>query len=434
MGPEVPRGVDGSGAQGGEPPALGTTPVPRAATDGDAEGAREDEAEMRAANVAETGDVGARVAVGFASVLRRAGVEVPVSSVVEFAQALGAVGLGRRDEVYWAGRATLVQRPEEAGAYDWAFGVFFDRRADLPSLQAIVPLAVLTDFAADTEEPQQAADDTGDDVASSRIVPYSAVELLRQRDFATYSEADWAEARRLLSRLRPITSRRRSRRLAPTKRNRGEPDIGRTLRRALSTDGEPFDRAWRSPSLRPRRVVLLVDISGSMEEYARGFLRFAHAAISARGVGLVEVFVLGTRLTRITRQLSWRDPDVAMAEAGRSVADWYGGTRLGDGLKAFNDGWGVRGMARGAVVVILSDGWDRGDPESLSSEMRRLRRVAHRLVWVNPLKASPGYAPIVRGMAAALPFVDDFVDGHSLASLENLVDVIAGEASRTARP
>jgi hypothetical protein len=173
--------------------------------------------------------------------------------------------------------------------------------------------------------------------------------------------------------------------------------------------------------------VLLVDVSGSMEEYARGFLRFAHAAISARPKGLVEVFVLGTRLTRITRALSWRDPDVALAEAARSVTDWFGGTRLGDGLKAFNDEWGVRGMARGAVVVVLSDGWDRGDPASLAAEMQRLRRVAHRIVWVNPLKASPGYAPVVRGMAAALPFLDAFVDGHSLGSLENLVDVISGE-------
>lgn len=378
-------------------------------------------------------DVGARLAVGFAAVLRGAGVAVPASSVIEFARALGIVGLERRQEVYWAGRATLVQRPEEAGLYDWAFGVFFDRRADLPRLRAVVPLAVPTDFAADSEDPPEGADDLAEDLADRRIVRYSAVELLRQRDFAAYSDADWAEARRLLTRLRPITSRRRSRRLAPTKHQRGEPDISRTLRRALRADGEPFDRAWRAPTLRPRRIVLLVDISGSMEEYARGFLRFAHAAISARKSGLVEVFVLGTRLTRITRQLSWRDPDVALAEAGRSVTDWYGGTRLGDGVKAFNDDWGVRGMARGAVVVILSDGWDRGDPESLSSEMRRLRRVAHRLVWVNPLKASPGYAPVVRGMAAALPFIDDFVDGHSLASLENLVDVIATDGRRTER-
>lgn len=384
--------------------------------------------------VTEVDGVGGRVAVGFATLLRAGGVEVPVSSVVAYAQALGVVGLDRRNAVYWTGRATLVQRPEDAAVYDWAFGLFFDRIHGGTPPQVVAPLAVPTDFAADEEEPPAGADDTVEETASRRVVRYSAVELLRQRDFAAYSDADWAEARRLLAQLRPITARRRSRRLASTKHNRGEPDIGRTLRRALASDGEPFDRAWRAPSFRPRRTVLLVDISGSMEEYARGFLRFAHAAVSARGAGLVEVFVLGTRLTRITRSLSWRDPDVALAEAGRAVADWYGGTRLGDGLKAFNDNWGIRGMARGAVVVILSDGWDRGDPDVLASEMRRLRRVAHRLVWVNPLKASPGYSPVVRGMAAALPFVDDFVDGHSLASLENLVGVISGEGLRSIRP
>jgi uncharacterized protein with von Willebrand factor type A (vWA) domain len=383
-------------------------------------------------------DVGSRVAVVFATVLRRAGVPVPVSSVVEFSQALGAVGMGRRESVYWAGRATLLQRPEHKDAYDWAFGLFFDRRTDLPRLQAVVPVVVPTDFAEDSDEPEEADETAGDgdhdDTEDRQVVRYSAVELLRQRDFAAYSEADWVEARRLLAQLRPITSRRRSRRLAPTKRDAGEPDLGRTLRRALGAGGEPIDRAWRAPSLRPRRTVLLVDVSGSMEEYARGFLRFGHAAISARPRGLVEVFVLGTRLTRITRALSWRDPDVALAEAARSATDWFGGTRLGDGLKAFNDEWGVRGMARGAVVVVLSDGWDRGDPASLAAEMQRLRRVAHRIVWVNPLKASPGYAPVVRGMAAALPFLDAFVDGHSLGSLENLVDVISGESpARAAR-
>jgi uncharacterized protein with von Willebrand factor type A (vWA) domain len=376
-------------------------------------------------------DVGGRLAVGFATMLRVSGVEVPVSNVIEYAQALGVVGLDRRESVYWAGRATLLQRPEDVGIYDSVFSLFFDRAEPLPPLQAVVPLAVPLDFAADDDGGDDSGDESDTDADSRNVVRYSAAELLRHRDFAAYSDADWAEARRLLAQLRPITSRRRSRRLAPTKHDRGEPDIGRTLRRSLGSGGEPFDRAWRSASLRPRRTVLLVDISGSMEEYARGFLRFAHAAISARNSGLVEVFVLGTRLTRITRPLSWRDPDVALAEAGRAVTDWYGGTRLGEGLKAFNDEWGVRGMARGAVIVILSDGWDRGEPEVLSAEMRRLRRVAHRIVWVNPLKASPGYAPVVRGMAAALPFLDSFVDGHSLASLENLVEVISDEGLRT---
>jgi uncharacterized protein with von Willebrand factor type A (vWA) domain len=171
-----------------------------------------------------------------------------------------------------------------------------------------------------------------------------------------------------------------------------------------------------------------------MQPYARAFLRFAHATVSARATGETEIFVLGTRLTRITRALSWRDPDAALADAARLVDDWYGGTRLGAGLQFFNDRWGNRGMARGAVVVIMSDGWDRGDPTQLAREMGRLRRVARRVVWVNPLRASPGYQPVARGMAAALPFVDDFVDGHSLASLEALVAVVAGERGRRQQP
>jgi uncharacterized protein with von Willebrand factor type A (vWA) domain len=195
------------------------------------------------------------------------------------------------------------------------------------------------------------------------------------------------------------------------------------VRRSLRTGGEPIDRVFHAPSQRPRRIVLLCDISGSMEPYARALLRFLHASVAGRT--RVEAFALGTRLTRLTRELSTHDPDAALAAAGERVADWSGGTRLGDGLRAFNDRWGTRGMARGAVVVILSDGWDRGDPAILSEQMERLGRVAHRIVWVNPLKATPDYAPLAQGMAAALPHVDEFVAGHSLAALEDLVAVIA---------
>jgi uncharacterized protein with von Willebrand factor type A (vWA) domain len=170
-------------------------------------------------------------------------------------------------------------------------------------------------------------------------------------------------------------------------------------------------------------VVLLCDVSGSMEAYARALVRFGHVAVVGRAN--VEVFTLGTRCTRITRQLRSRDPDAALDAAAGVVDDWSGGTRLGDGLRTFNDTWGVRGLARGAVVVILSDGWDRGDPAVLGEQVQRLQRVAHRLVWVNPLKASPGFAPIAQGMAAALPHVDELVEGHSLASLEALAEVIA---------
>jgi hypothetical protein len=160
-----------------------------------------------------------------------------------------------------------------------------------------------------------------------------------------------------------------------------------------------------------------------MEAYARALVRFLHAAVVSRG--RVEAFAIGTRLTRLTRDLSTHDPDAALAAAARRVVDWSGGTRLGEGLRAFNDEWGVRGLARGAIVVILSDGWDRGDPELLAEQMQRLHRVAHKVVWVNPLKASPGFAPLARGMAAALPHVDEFVEGHSLASLEQLAEIVS---------
>jgi hypothetical protein len=170
--------------------------------------------------------------------------------------------------------------------------------------------------------------------------------------------------------------------------------------------------------------VLLCDVSGSMEPYARALVRFLHAAVVGRG--RVEAFVMGTRLTRITRELSSRDPDAALAAAARRVVDWSGGTRLGDSLRDFNDRWGVRGMARGAVVVILSDGWDRGDPDELAAETARLHRCAHRLVWLNPLKAHAGYEPLTRGMQAALPHVDNFMAGNSLASLDELAELLEG--------
>jgi hypothetical protein len=175
--------------------------------------------------------------------------------------------------------------------------------------------------------------------------------------------------------------------------------------------------------------VLLLDVSGSMETYARALIRFVHAAVAGRT--RVEAFALGTRLTRLTRELSSRDPDRALQAAARAVADWSGGTRLGDGMKEFNDNWGCKGMARGAVVVVLSDGWDRGEPAVMTEQMVRLHRVAHRVVWVNPLKSSPGYSPLAQGMAAALPHVDVFMEGHSLESLESLAAVVLEqEASR----
>lgn len=362
------------------------------------------------------------IAVAFAAVLREQGVAVAVGQVVTFAHALDAVGLAERASVYWAGRTALLVRPEDVAAFDVAFGRFWLQREPMTVTRPVPPVVL----AVDIEPPPDADGDDDPAVAGTdvRAVRYSAREVLRHKDFAAYTHAEHAEARRLMADLRLAGALRRSRRLVPVRGggNGRRPDLRRTVRAGLRTGGELVDRRWRGPSSRPRRTVLLCDVSGSMEPYARALLRFMHAAVS--GGTRVEAFALGTRLTRLTRELSRRDPDAALDDAGRAVPDWSGGTRLGDGLREFNDRWGVRGMARGANVVVLSDGWDRGDTAVLAEEMARLQRVARRIVWVNPLKVSPGYAPLARGMAAALPYVDDFVEGHSLAALEELIGVV----------
>src|SRR5713101_1525470 len=335
------------------------------------------------------------MAVGFCRLLRGAGLDVPLGCVTAFANALGAVGLAQRSSVYWAGRATLVRRPEDIGVYDRVFSAFWlDRPEGLVSEGATSDEVVLGLDVEDLPPDSQDRDETDDDDGSVLAVRYSPTEVLRHKDFAAFTHDEFAEARRLMADLRLAGELRRSRRLKATRRDSGRPDLRRTVRRALRSGGEPMRRAWLVQAERPRRIVLLCDVSGSMEPYARALLRFLHAAVTARGAGRVEAFALGTRLTRITRELSWRDPDAALADAARAVVDWSGGTRLGEGLRAFNDRWGVKGMARGAVVVILSDGWDRGEPDQLAGEMARLGRVAHRIVWVNPLKAHPGYAPL----------------------------------------
>jgi uncharacterized protein with von Willebrand factor type A (vWA) domain len=366
-----------------------------------------------------------RAAVAFTRVLRRAGVEVPVGSTVTFGHALGVVGFERRAGVYWAGRATLVKRPEDIPTYDRVFATFWEDVVFGPETPALPPTVVTLAFdAGDTEAEgeQEEEDDDRDGDAPVIAVRWSPTEVLRQRDFAAYTPREFDEARRLMADLRMVGAMRPHRRRRPARHPRGMPDVRRTVRASLRSGGEPIRRSFLDTSETPRRLVLLLDVSGSMEPYARAFVRFLHTAVVSRRH--VEAFALGTRLTRITRELSSRDPDAALRAAAARVADWSGGTRLGEGLRVFNDGWGVPGMARGAVVVIVSDGWDRGDVGVLAEQMQRMARVAHRIVWVNPLKASPGYAPLAQGMAAALPYVDEFVEGHSLAALEQVVEAM----------
>jgi uncharacterized protein with von Willebrand factor type A (vWA) domain len=361
-----------------------------------------------------------RLAIAFARVLRGAGVDVPVGATLTFARALEAVGLAERDHVYWAGRTTLIRRPEDIVVYDRVFAAFWARVDAEAETSPVEQFAIAFDLPGDEVEAAEDAEQSDVPVLSVR---WSPTEVLRRRDFAEYTPAEFAEARHLMADLRLAGARRSSRRLRTTRKTRGTPDLRRTVRRSLRAGGEPVARAFLAPGERTRRIVFLLDVSGSMEPYARAFVRFLHAAVVSR-TG-VEAFAIGTRVTRVTRELNSRDPDAAIRAAARRVVDWSGGTRLGDGLRTFNETWGVRGMARGAVVVILSDGWERGDPELLGAQMARLQRVAYRIVWVNPLKASPGYAPLAQGMAAALPYVDEFVEGHSLAALEELTEVIS---------
>ena len=364
----------------------------------------------------------ADIAVAFSRVLRGVGVKVPISCTHTFAEALCAVGLDDRSGAYWAGRATLARRPEDIDLYDRAFAVFFEGRIANVDTDEDDPLTIT--IAVDTDD-EDSSDDGDDGHASDEPtieLRFSASEVLRHKDFAQYDRDELHHAQELMSKLRLVGAPRASMRLGPAKRATARPDIRRTVQAAIRSGGEPIERHFRRPSTRLRRLVLLLDVSGSMEPYARALLRFVHAAVAGRQK--VEAFALGTRLTRITRELDSRDPDIALAAASHRVTDWSGGTRLGDGLREFNDEWGVRGLARNSIVVILSDGWDRGDPDELSDQMERLHRVTHRLVWVNPLKVTPGYAPLARGMAAALPHVDDFVEGHSIAAMEELTRVI----------
>jgi uncharacterized protein len=356
-----------------------------------------------------------------AAAMRSEGSRAGVGELLSAHRALAAVDASSREDARLALRAVLCSSRADLPRFDRAFlAVFGDERPPgreqpLDELGAIeraaLPRAGIPGSAPPVEEQDPIA------------VPaaWSEVELIRSKDFARYTEAESALARELITRLARRGPTRRSRRTRPARRRGHRPDLRRVIRGSLRTGGEPIRGHWRAPSIRPRPVVLVCDVSGSMAPYARMLLQYLHACVAARR--RVEAFAFGTRLTRVTNELGGRDHDRALERAAAAVTDFSGGTRIGASLAELNRVHGRR-LGRGAVIVILSDGWDRGDSALLDGEMARLRRSAHRLVWLNPLAAHPDYEPLTRGMRAAVPHTDQLLAGNSLASLEQLAAIL----------
>ncbi|WP_245927557.1 vWA domain-containing protein [Nocardioides silvaticus] len=362
---------------------------------------------------------GDELLLGFTRALRSAGVPVTADRARAYLDAVALVGIGDRSATRVAGRATLCGGPDDLAAHDRVFDEWFS--VDLPRPSTDRAVAIAPSPSVDLVDLDDEGAGEGEGSETFRVLA-STEEVLRHRDVATLTAA---ERQRLAALFAGLPVRRPVRRAARYESwHRGTVDASRTLRTSLRRMGEPAEIRWRRRRTRPRRVVLLVDVSGSMSGYADALLRVAHRVVTGAGGG-VEVFTVGTRLTRITRALHARDPEVALVAAGETVPDWSGGTRLGETLQVFLDRWGQRGLARGAVVVVLSDGWERGDPALLAEQVRRLGRLAHRVVWVNPHRGKTGYEPVQRGVVAVLPHVDAFLAGHSLATYAELMEVIA---------
>ena len=358
------------------------------------------------------------VLLGFARALRAAGVPVTQDRAQGYLAAAALVGLGDSRATYVAGRATLCASPDDLVRYDQVYEAYFNSRDGLPRPRPTE--AQLPSFAGMPEAEGEGAGSGESDDPVVRAMA-SDTEVLRHRDVASLSAAEKHRLAAMFATLRVRPPRRRTSR--HQRWHRGAVDAPRTLRASLRLMGEPAGIEWRRRGNKPRRVVLLVDVSGSMSGYADALLRLAHRLTHSGGV--VETFTVGTRLTHLTRALRGKDAERALVAAGETVPDWSGGTRLGETLRIFLDRWGQRGLARGAVVVVFSDGWERGDPVQLAEQMARLHRIAHRVIWVNPHRGKHGYEPVQQGVVAVLPHVDDFVAGHSLATYGELVEVIA---------
>jgi uncharacterized protein len=381
--------------------------------------------------------------IDFARLLKELGMDVGPGRVVDLARSLPLVDLQRRADFYTLLKVSLLSRHDQEQLFDNAFA-FFWRGTDTPDgrrdpsgeeqRRARRSLAL-----PEHRQPQDAATiersmtlrpdsqrhpasrlnrarrgQREDDEQALGRRDFSAEELLKHKDFEDYSWDELQEAKRMMAEARWRLGDRVSRRTRPARRGR-KPDLRRTFRASLRTGGEPILLARRERRVKPRPLVILCDISGSMSLYSRLLLHFVHTV--SNGLEQVETFVFGTRLTRITRQLARRDVDEAVRDVSKSVQDWSGGTRIGDSLRTFNYRWARRVLGRGAVALIISDGWDRGDTRELSEEMARLRRSCHRLIWINPLLGLEDYRPVTAGMRAALPYIDNFIPGNNLASL-----------------
>jgi uncharacterized protein len=368
-----------------------------------------------------------RHVVTFGRILREAGLEVGPGRISDALTGLDCLDIRNRDDVYWTLRTTLVSRAEELETFDRAFAAWFLGSPSRPPYRGATPIDMPTRLAERTRTDRSGNDDRrGDDVTE---VGWSLHEVLRRKDFAAMTPEEFAHLSKAIAEVAATRPLRRSRRLRPHPRGR-KLDLRRLARRSLARGGDPIERTFRRRIDVPRKLVVLCDVSGSMEAYTRALLLFLHAVVgSGRGV---EVFVFGTRLFRLTEEFRTRDPEEALAAAARRVVDWAAGTRIGASLRSFNEIWGRRALTRGAVVVIVSDGWEREDATLVGKEMARLQRAAYAIVWVNPLKGNPDYQPLAEGMRAALPFVDRFVAGHNLASLEELAGVLAGIERRHA--
>jgi uncharacterized protein with von Willebrand factor type A (vWA) domain len=367
--------------------------------------------------------------VGFVHLLRSMGIQVGSGQLIDLAQGLTFVSLTDREALHDAARCTLITKPEDLPLFEAAFGFYFRPISGFDPAQMAIPIIRIPQRPLRIPRKKPVAgENPGDDSNDTEehkvgvTLAYTASETLRTRDFGSFSYDEVQQARVMMRQMRWRPAMRRTRRTQRTKQ-RGRVDMRRIIRDSLRFGGEPVHLAYRRPRQRQRPLVVLCDISGSMDRYSRMLLQFVHTLND--GVGMVESFVFGTRLTRVTRLLRSKDVDDAVALVSKQVLDWSGGTRIGNTIREFNVKWSRRVMSRGPVVLIISDGWDRGDPTLLSKEMARLQRSCHRLIWLNPLLGNARYQPLTQGMQAALPYIDDFLPVHNLLSVEQLGQTLA---------